>query len=148
MPICSTAFLNEPSRSTASRSSARPSPNLTLFPKTTQSLSRGRPLTGLPTMLPREDATRGHGVVARAIHHDLPVHDNVGNAHGIAMRLGEGRLVAHRLRVEEREICGVAGLYQAAGRDAELRRGHARHLVHRRLPGKEPLLAAVNSEHA
>src|SRR5882724_1997089 len=148
MPIRSTACLKEPSRSTASRSSARPSPNLTLSPKTTQSLSRGRPFTARPTALPREDATGGNRVVARAVHHDVPVDHDVGNAHGMAMRFGEGRLIAHRLRIEEGEIRGVAGLDEAAGGDAQLARRHTRHLVHRRLPREETALAAVDAEHA
>src|SRR5262245_66172940 len=102
MPMRSTACLKEPSRSIASRRSARPSPNLTSSPKTTQSLSRGRPLTGRPTELPRQDAARGNGVIARAVHDDVTVDDDVGNAHRMAMRIGEGRFVAHGGRSEER----------------------------------------------
>src|SRR3972149_511197 len=114
MPMCSTACLKEPSRSTPSRSSARPSPNLTLFPKTTQSLSRGRPLTARLTVSAREDAPGGDGVVARAVHHDLPVHDDVGNAHGVPVRVGKGRLVADGPGVEERQVGGIAGLDRTA----------------------------------
>src|SRR5216684_7303306 len=114
MPMRSTAFLNEPSRSTASRSSARPSPNLTRSPKTTQSLIRGRPRTARPTASARQDAPGGDGVVARAVHHDLPVDDHVGDAHGMAVGIGEGRFVAHRLGMEEREVGGMARLDEAA----------------------------------
>src|SRR5215472_15346260 len=147
MPMRSTACLKEPSRSIASSSSARPSPNLT-SPKTTQSLSRGRPLTGRPTPLPRQDTAHGSGVIAGAVHHDVPVDDDVGNANGMAMRIGEGGLVAHGGRVEHGEIRGVARLEEAAIRHAELARRHARHLVHRRLPGEELALAAIDAEHA
>src|SRR6202521_6490124 len=128
MPMRSTAFLKEPNRSTASRSSARPSPNLTRSLKTTQSLRRGRPLTARHTASAREDAPGGDGVVARAVHHDLPVDDDVGYAHGIPVRLGKGRLVADRLGVEERQVGGVAGLDHAAILETELAGGHARHL--------------------
>src|SRR5713101_291250 len=147
MPMRSTAFLKEPSRSTASRSSARPSPNLTRSPKTTQSLSRGRPLTARLTVSAREDAPGWDCVVARAVDHDLPVHDDVGNAHGVLVRVGKGRLVADGLGVEERQVGGVARLDDAAMLEAELAGGHPGHLVHRRLPREEPLLAAVDAEH-
>src|ERR1700730_968688 len=145
MPMRSTAFFNEPSRSTASRSSARPSPNLTRSPKTTQSLIRGRPLTARPMALAREDAPGRNGVVARAVHHDLPVDDDVGDAGGMPVRIGEGRLVAHCLGIEEREVGGMARLDEAAVLQMKLGRGHARDLVHGLLEGEERLLAAIDA---
>src|SRR5256885_15400720 len=100
MPMRWAAFWTEPSRSIASRSSARPSPNLTRSPKTTQSLIRGRPRTARPTASACQDAPGGNGVGARAVHHDLPVDDHVGGAHGVAGGVGGGWFVAHRLWVE------------------------------------------------
>src|SRR5207253_11473736 len=148
MPMRSTAFLNDPSRSTASRSSARPSPNLTRPPKTTQSLIRGRPRTARPTASARQDAPGGNGVVARAVHHDLSVDDDVGNTHGMAVGIRERRLVAHRLGIEEREVGGMAHLDDAAVLEVELGRGHACHLVHGLLEREELLLTAIDAEDA
>src|SRR6266511_5238330 len=148
MPICSTAFLNEPSSSIRARSSARPSPNFTRSPKTTQSLSRGRALRARPTALAREDAAGRDRVEARAVHHDPAIDDHVGNAGRMAMRIGEGGLVTDGLRVEEREIGGIARLEEPAAPETQLGGGHARHLVDGLLPRQQPALAAVNAEDA
>src|SRR5713101_6922477 len=138
MPMCSTAFLNEPSLLMASRSSARPSPNFTRSPSTTQSLSRGRALRARPTALAREDAAGRDRVEARPVHHEPAVDDHVGNA---------GR-VADGLRVEERQIGGVARLDETAALEAQLGGRHARHLVDGLLPREQPPLAAVDAEDA
>src|SRR5436309_15686641 len=107
MPMRSTAFLNDPSRSTASSSSARPSPNLTRPPKTTQSLIRGRPRTARPTASARQDAPGGNGVVALAVHHDLFVDDDVWNTHGMAGWFGGRRLIAHCFGIVKTEDGGI-----------------------------------------
>src|SRR5262245_23853396 len=66
----------------------------------------------------------------------------------MTMWFGEGRLIPYGGRVEDGEVRGVARLEEAAIRHAELARGHARHLMHRRLPGEELALAAIDAEHA
>src|SRR5215475_11088944 len=87
-------------------------------------------------------------MMVRTVHYDVTVDDDIGNAHGMTMWFGEGRLIPHGGRVEDGDVRDVARLEEAAIRHAELARGHARHLMHRRLPGEELALAAIDTEHA
>src|SRR5262249_56331527 len=94
-----------------------------------------------------EYATRAGRLHTAAVHHDGAVHDDVGNAGRITVRLGERRLVLDGAWIEDREVGGVAFAHEPAVAQAKPCGAHACHLVDGRLEREQALVAGILAEH-
>src|ERR1700704_2883359 len=82
------------------------------------------------------------------LERDATVHDDVLDAHGIAMWIVVGRRVRHLLGIEHDEVGPRADPYLAAIRETEMPRGERRHLAHRVLERHDALVTRVAPEDA
>ena len=86
--------------------------------------------------------------MAPLVQHHAPVDDDGGDAGGILERIGEGRAIGDRGRIEDHQVRGQPLLDQPAIRDVQLRGGEAAHLVDRLFERDHLLLADVLAEDA
>jgi hypothetical protein len=88
------------------------------------------------------------GIELAGIHDHVAVDDHIRDPARVAVRILEGRLVADRRGIEEREIGEIAWAKEAPRAQAQLGGRHPGHFRNRVLIGEEPCVAGVPAENA